>query len=55
MNNLTLFLIGSGVFSLMLTGLYLSAKEFLRVSNRPDIGKGANVTPLRPIERDRAA
>ncbi len=55
MNNLTIFLIGSGVFSLLLTGLYYSAKEFIRVSERPDIGKGSNVTPLRRIERDQAA
>jgi hypothetical protein len=54
-NNLTILLIGSGVFSLLLTGLYFSAKEFIRVSDRPDIGKGSNVMPLRGIERDQAA
>ena len=55
MSNLMIFLIGFGVFSLLLTGLYLSAQEFLRVSERPDTVKGKNVTPFRRIEHDRAA
>ena len=55
MNNLTIFAIGLGVFSLLLTGLYLSAREFLRTSQRPDLIKGNNVTPFRRIERDKAA
>lgn len=55
MSNLTIFAIGVGVFSLLLTGLYLSAREFLRASRRPDLVKGSNVTPFRRIERDKAA
>jgi len=55
MSNLVIFLIGIGVFSLLLTGLYLSAREFLRVSDRPDRIKGQNVTAFRRIDRDQAA
>ncbi len=55
MSNVAIFLIGFGVFSLLLTGLYVSARESLRVSERPDLVKGENVTAFRRIERDRAA
>ena len=55
MNDLMIFLIGFGVFLLLLTGLYLSAKEFIRVSDRPDLAKGANITDFRHVDRDEAA
>jgi hypothetical protein len=38
--------IGLGVFSLLLIGLGLSAMEFLRVSDRPDLAKDRNAAPL---------
>lgn len=43
MTNLTLMLIGMGVFSLLLTGLALSAYEFLNTAERPDLKKGAEL------------
>ena len=55
MNNLTLFLFGCGVFALMLTGLYLSAKSFLSASERPDTLKGNNVSQFRRVDYDKAA
>lgn len=55
MNDLSIFLIGFGVFFLLLTGLYLSAKEFIRVSERPDLTKGSNVAEFRRVDRDEAA
>ena len=60
MNNLTILFVGLGVFSLLLTGLYLSAKEFILHSDRPDLVKGSDVTSLetsaeiKPSSRDKA-
>ena len=38
------------VFTLMLTGLALTAREFLRVSDDPSLKKGVNVREGRPTE-----
>ena len=55
MSDLAIFIVGGGVFSLLLTGLYLSAREFIRVSDRPDRLKGADIRQLRTVENDEAA
>jgi len=40
MNSMTLFYIAMVVFGLMITGLYLSVREFLSTSEEPSQGKG---------------
>lgn len=47
MNTTILFIAGLIVFVLMLTGLYLTATEFIKVSDRPDLVKGRA-----PADRD---
>ncbi len=42
MNSMTLFYIAMVVFSLMVTGLFLSVREFVRTSNNPARVKGPN-------------
>ena len=44
MSPMTLFYIAMGVFCLMITGLYLSVREFLFASKEPSQAKGS--TPL---------
>lgn len=44
MSPMTLFYIAMGVFCLMITGLYLSVREFLFASEEPSQAKGS--TPL---------
>jgi|TARA_B110000116_G_scaffold222368_1_gene201166 hypothetical protein len=42
MNSMTLFYIAIVVFGLMITGLYLSVREFLATSQEPSQVKGPN-------------
>jgi hypothetical protein len=44
MSPMTLFYIAMAVFGLMITGLYLSVREFLFASEEPSQAKGS--TPL---------
>lgn len=44
MSPMTLFYIAMAVFGLMITGLYLSVREFLFASKEPSQAKGS--TPL---------
>lgn len=54
MNDAVILLFGFGVFTLLLTGLYLSAREFLKASDRPNLIKGKNVAAVQR-QRDRDA
>ena len=40
MNQTNLFLVGMFVFVMMLTGIFLTMREFKRVAERPDLYKG---------------
>jgi hypothetical protein len=40
MSQTNLFLVGMFVFVMMLTGLFLTMREFKRISERPDLYKG---------------
>ena len=42
MSSMTLFYIAIAVFALMITGLYLSAREFLFASKEPSQSKGSS-------------
>jgi hypothetical protein len=48
MTSMTLFYIAMVVFALMITGLYLSVREFLQVSAEPSEVKGSD--PVRAAE-----
>ncbi len=52
MNDIWLFVAGMIVFCLLLTGLVLTMVEFHRVTERPDLHKGADVGPRARSRRD---
>ncbi len=45
MSETNLFLIGMLVFSMMLTGVFLTMREFKHIAERPDLFKG-DVRPM---------
>lgn len=54
MSQMSLFLVGMFVFVMMLTGLFLTMREFNRFVERPDLHKGdLRPTPqIRPSDPD---
>ncbi len=52
MSDTGLFIMGMIVFGLMLTGLVLTMVEFRRMSERPDLYKGADLGPGVQPRRD---
>ena len=51
MSSLNLLLIGMVVFALLMTGLVLTAVEFIRHSDRPDLSKGVDPNNVRRVDQ----